>query len=149
MYFLRGRWVMDWWSWVFFGGEGGTYSKPTSVDGKTLVGQMRNSKFQHIPPRISDHYITFLSRQTCWKNSIEWIRNWCFLYSLEDVIISGEILESHIGNDKEYEFGLDIGLGFRHVWTRPTYSINNNIFYFIFELVNLYTTVIFETVFQF
>ena len=60
-----------------------------------------------------------------------------------------KILESHIGNDKEYEFGLDIGLGFRHVWTRPTYSINNNIFYFIFELVNLYTTVIFETVFQF
>ena len=95
------------------------------------------------------YHITFLSRQTCWKNSIEWIRNWCFLYSLEDVIISGEILESHIGNDKEYEFGLDIGLGFRHVWTRPTYSINNNIFYFIFELVNLYTTVIFETVFQF
>ena len=28
----------------------------------------------------------------CWKNSIEWIRNWCFLCSLEDVIISGENL---------------------------------------------------------
>ena len=26
----------------------------------------------------------------CWKNSIEWIRNWCVLYSLEDVIISDE-----------------------------------------------------------
>ena len=42
-----------------------------------------------------------------------------------------KILESHIGNDREYEFGLDIGLGFRHVWTRPTYPINNNLlFYF-------------------
>ena len=24
-------------------------------------------------------------------------------------------------------FGLDIGLGFRHVWTKPTHPINNNI----------------------
>ena len=41
-------------------------------------------------------------------------------------------------------FGLDIELGFRHVWTRPTYPINNNILFF--ESVNLYTAVISETV---
>ena len=58
-------------------------------------------------------------------------------------------LESHIGNDREYEFGLDIGLGFRHVWTRLTYPINNNILLFYFELISLYTVVISETVFQF
>ena len=56
-----------------------------------------------------------------------------------------KILESHIGNDREYEFGLDIGLGFRHVWTRPTYPINNNIYYFIIESVSLCTVVITET----
>ena len=66
----------------------------------------------------------------CWKNSMEWIRNWCFLYSLEDIIISGE--NPWVGNDREYEFGLDIGLGFRHVWTRATYPINNNILLFYF-----------------
>jgi len=60
-----------------------------------------------------------------------------------------KILESHIGNDREYEFGLDIKLGFRHVWTRPTYPIYNNILLFYFELVSLYTVVIFETLFQF
>ena len=60
-----------------------------------------------------------------------------------------KILESHIGNDKEYEFGLDIRLGFRHVWTRPTYPINNNIYYFIFESVSLYTVVISKTMFKF
>ena len=38
-------------------------------------------------------------------------------------------------------FGLDIGLGFRHVWTGPTYPINNIILFF--ELVSLYTVVIF------
>ena len=42
-------------------------------------------------------------------------------------------------------FGLDIGLGFRHVWTRPTYPINNNIYYFIIESVSLCTAVIIET----
>ena len=41
-------------------------------------------------------------------------------------------------------FRLDIELGFRHVWTRPTYPINNNILFF--ESVNLYTAVISETV---
>ena len=65
-----------------------------------------------------------------------------------------KILESHFGIDIKYEFGLDIGLGFRyvwirHVWTRPTYPINNNIFYFIIESVSLCTTVVSETVFQF
>ena len=59
-----------------------------------------------------------------------------------------KILESHIGNDREYEFGLDIELGFRHVWTRPTYPINN-ILLFYFESVSLYTADISETVFQF
>ena len=29
-------------------------------------------------------------------------------------------------------FGLDIGLGFRHMWTRPTYPINNNILLFYY-----------------
>ena len=63
-----------------------------------------------------------------------------------------KILESHIGNDREYEFGLDIGLGFRHVWTRPTYPINNNIYIYIYifffsESISLYTAVISETVF--
>ena len=63
-----------------------------------------------------------------------------------------KILKSHIGNDREYEFVLNIGLGFRHVWTRPTNPINNNIllfYYFIFESISLYTAVISETVFQF
>ena len=40
-------------------------------------------------------------------------------------------------------FGLDIGLDFRHVWTVPTYLINN---IFFFESVNLYTAVFSETV---
>ena len=48
-----------------------------------------------------------------------------------------KILESDIGNDREYEFGLDIGLGFRHMWTRLTYPINNNILLFYFESVSL------------
>ena len=47
-------------------------------------------------------------------------------------------------------FGLDIGLGFRHVWTKPTYPINNNFFIFLFfESINLYTTVISEIVCMF
>ena len=54
---------------------------------------------------------------------------------------------SLIGNDREYEFGLDIGLGFRHVWTRPTYPINNNILLSYFESVSLYIVVISETMF--
>ena len=41
-----------------------------------------------------------------------------------------KILESHIVIDKEYKFGLDIGLGFRHMWTKLTYLINNNILLF-------------------
>ena len=42
-------------------------------------------------------------------------------------------------------FGLDIGLGFRHVWTGPTYPINNNIlFFYFFESVSLYTVVILQ-----
>ena len=53
-----------------------------------------------------------------------------------------------IENMSLYAHGLDIGLGFRHVWTRSScLNNNNNIFYyFIFELVSLYTAVIFETV---
>ena len=43
-----------------------------------------------------------------------------------------KILESHIENDREYEFELDIELGFRHVWTRSTYPINNIILLFYF-----------------
>ena len=43
-----------------------------------------------------------------------------------------KILESHIENDREYEFELDIKLGFRHVWTRSTYPINNIILLFYF-----------------
>jgi len=50
---------------------------------------------------------------------------------------------------KSMSFGLDIGLGFRHVWTRSTYLINDNILLFIFESISLYTTVISETVFLF
>ena len=41
-------------------------------------------------------------------------------------------------------FGLDIGMSFRHVWTGPTYPINNNILLFYF--LSKYTVVIFETV---
>ena len=44
-------------------------------------------------------------------------------------------------------FGLDIGLDFRHVWTVPTYLINN--IFFFFESVNLYTAVFSETVYLF
>ena len=43
-----------------------------------------------------------------------------------------QILESHIENDRKYEFVLDIELGFRHVWTRPNYPINNIILLFYF-----------------
>ena len=60
-----------------------------------------------------------------------------------------KILEFHIENDREYEFGLDITLGFRHVWTWPTYSIYNNILLFYFESVCQYTVVISERVLQF
>ena len=45
---------------------------------------------------------------------------------------------------EDVSFWLDIGLGFRHVWTGPTYPINNNILFF--ELISLYTTVISEIV---
>ena len=76
---------------------------------------------------------TFIS---CWKNSIEWIRNWYFLCSLKDVIIvikSGKNPESHIGkeidNMRFYAHELDIGLGFWHMWTGPTCP-NNNILSF-------------------
>ena len=37
----------------------------------------------------------------CWKNSMVWIRNWCFLCSLEDVIKSCKNPESHIGNERD------------------------------------------------
>ena len=51
-----------------------------------------------------------------------------------------------IENMSLYTHGLDIELGFRHVWTGPSCPNNNNIFYyFIFESVSLYTTVISET----
>ena len=44
-----------------------------------------------------------------------------------------------------YTHGLDIELGFRHVWTGPSCPNNNNIFYyFIFESVSLYTAIISE-----
>ena len=39
---------------------------------------------------------------TRWKNSIKWIKNWCFLCSLKDVIIvikSGKNSESHVGKE--------------------------------------------------
>ena len=74
---------------------------------------------------------TFIS---CWKNSIEWIRNWYFLCSLEDVIKCGKNLESHIGKEINkymslYAHELDIGLNFWHMWTGPTCS-NDNILLF-------------------
>ena len=40
------------------------------------------------------------------------------------------IIESHIRNDREYEFWLDIGLGFRDMWIGPSCPISNNIFFF-------------------
>ena len=50
-----------------------------------------------------------------------------------------------IENMSLYTHGLDIELGFRHVWTGPSCPNNNNIFYyFIFELVSLYTAIISE-----
>ena len=66
--------------------------------------------------------------ENCWKNNMEWIKNWCFLCvtwrcyykwwkSLSPTL---EIIENMI-------FGLNIGLGFRHVWTKSTHPINNNI----------------------
>ena len=42
-----------------------------------------------------------VSAAMCWKNSMEWIRNWCFLYSLKDVIKSGKNPESHIGKERD------------------------------------------------
>ena len=52
---------------------------------------------------------------------------------LEHDIEVVKILESHIENDREYEFWLHIGLSFRHVWTGPFCQINNNslLFYFL------------------
>ena len=50
-----------------------------------------------------------------------------------------------IENMSLYAYGLDIGLGFSHVWIGPSCSNNNNIFFIFFlffELVSLYTTVI-------
>ena len=50
-----------------------------------------------------------------------------------------------IENMSLYTYGLDIELGFRHVWTGPSCPNNNNIFYyFIFESVSLYTAIISE-----
>ena len=50
-----------------------------------------------------------------------------------------------IENMSLYTHGLDIELGFRHVWTGPSCPNNNNIFYyFIFESVSLYTAIISE-----
>ena len=50
-----------------------------------------------------------------------------------------------IENMSLYTHGLDIELGFRHVWTGPSCPNNNNIFYyFIFELVSLYIAIISE-----
>ena len=49
-------------------------------------------------------------------------------------------------------FWLDIRLDFRHVWTKPTYPINNFfiffIFFYFFESVSLYTAIISETICQ-
>ena len=51
-----------------------------------------------------------------------------------------------IENMSLYTHGLDIELGFRHVWIGPSCPNNNNIFYyFIFESVSLYTAIISET----
>ena len=50
-----------------------------------------------------------------------------------------------IENMSLYTHGLDIELGFRHVWTGPSCPNNNNIFYyFIFESVSLYIAIISE-----
>ena len=45
---------------------------------------------------------------------------------------------------KNMSFWLDIEFGLRHVWTGPTYSINNNILFF--ESISLYIVVISETI---
>ena len=41
---------------------------------------------------------------SCKKNSMEWIRNWLLMCPLEHDIEVVRIFESHIGNDREYEF---------------------------------------------
>ena len=43
--------------------------------------------------RTEINFVGFI-RVVCWKNSMKWIRNWYFLCSLEDVIISGEKTEN-------------------------------------------------------
>ena len=65
---------------------------------------------------------------------MEWIKNWCFLCSLEDVIKSGKNPEFYIRMERDniwvlYAHELDIGLGFWHMWTGPTCP-NNNILLF-------------------
>ena len=39
--------------------------------------------------------------EDCWKNSMEWIKNWYFLCSLENVSKCGKNSESHIGKERD------------------------------------------------
>ena len=42
---------------------------------------------------------------------MKWIRNWLLMWPLEHDIKVVTILESHIGNDREYEFGVGYWVG--------------------------------------
>ena len=60
-----------------------------------------------------------------------------------------KILKSHIGNDREYEFVLHIGLALDMCGLGTLIQLIIIFYYFIFESVSLYIAVISETVFQF
>ena len=66
----------------------------------------------------------------CRKNSMKWIRNWLLMWPLEHDLKWWKSLSPTYEMIENMSFGLNIELGFNHVWTRPTYLINNNILLF-------------------
>ena len=69
----------------------------------------------------------------CWKNNIKWIRNWCLICSLEDVIKSDKNPESHIGKEIDniwvYMLMARHWVGLWHMWTRFSCPNNKNFFF--------------------
>ena len=112
-----------------------TRSKPTkstnpppSITTQNQPNTTRQNHHQSPPPQnnkpieLQSHFLYQIQSPkltTCWKISMEWIKNWCFLCSLEDVIKSGKNPKSHIGKERDniwvymlmsWDFGI-CGLG--------------------------------------
>ena len=95
-------------------------------------------------------FINYHSWGDCSKNSIEWIRNWRLICSLEDVIKSDENLESHIEKERDNIWvymlmGRTLGWALVYV----DWALLSQIFFFFFELVNLCIAIIIWIVYLF